>query len=91
MKRKKMLLLYLKKYKMKIKEGMQVRNIIPDFTKPEIDFLLENCNFTKDEKALFELRNDEHSLEECAELMNVSVSTIYRINSRMNKKIAKVI
>lgn len=68
-----------------------MRNIIPDFTKAEIDCLLEKCNFTKDERTLFLLRNDEHSLEECAELMNVSVSTIYRINSKLNKKIVKVI
>lgn len=68
-----------------------MRNIIPDFTKSEIDFLLENCNFTKNERTLFEMRNDEHSLEECAGIMSVSVSTIYRLNSKLNKKIARVI
>lgn len=39
---------------------------IPDFTKSDIDYLLENCNFTKQEEQLFLLRNDEHSLENCA-------------------------
>lgn len=64
---------------------------IPDFTKPEINRIKENANFTSSEEQLFDLRNGEHSLEECAELMNVSVSTIYRINKKMKKKIIRVI
>lgn len=64
---------------------------IPDFTKPEIDFIKENANFTSQEEMLFDLRNDEHCLEECAELMNVSVSTIKRINKRMKSKIIRIL
>lgn len=64
---------------------------IPDFTKRDIDYLLENCNFTKQEEQLFLLRNEEYSLESCAEIMNVSVSTVYRISKKMKKKILKVI
>ena len=64
---------------------------IPDFTKPEIDHIRNQANFTAQEAELFLLRNDEHSLEECAELMNVSVSTVYRISKKMKKKIIKVI
>lgn len=64
---------------------------IPDFTKRDINYLLENCNFTKQEEQLFLLRNDEHSLENCAETMNVSVSTVYRISKKMKKKILNVI
>lgn len=64
---------------------------IPDFTKPEIEYIKEQANFTTQEAELFLLRNREHSLEECAELMNVSVSTIYRISKKMKKKIIKVI
>lgn len=64
---------------------------IPDFTKPEIDFIKANANFTTQESELFDLRNAEHSLEECAELMNVSVTTIYRISKKMKTKILKII
>lgn len=64
---------------------------IPDFTKCEIDYIIEAANFTKQEKELFLLRNDENSLECCAEKMNVSVSTIKRINKKMKAKIIKVI
>ena len=66
-------------------------NTIPDFTQKEIDYLLEKCNFTKDEKMLFAMRNDEYSLEECAEIMDYSISTIKRINKKMKNKIIKVI
>lgn len=64
---------------------------IPDFTKPEIDYIKENANFTKQEEELFKLRNSEYSLEECAELMNVSISTIKRINKKMKNKIIKLL
>lgn len=64
---------------------------IPDFTRREIEYLLENCNFTSQERELFVLRNDEKSLEECAEIMNVSDSTVYRINRKMKNKIIKVL
>lgn len=64
---------------------------IPDFTKREINYIIEMANFTKQEKELFLLRNNEHSLEECAELMNVSVSTVKRINKKMKNKIIKII
>lgn len=64
---------------------------IPDFTKKEIEYLLDACNFTTQERQLFLLRNEEHSLERCAELMNVSTSTIDRLNRKMKNKILKVI
>lgn len=64
---------------------------IPDFVKSEIDYIKENANMTPREEQLFDLRNKENSLEECAEHMNCSVSTVYRINKSMKKKIMKVI
>lgn len=64
---------------------------VPDFTKPEIDYIKENANFTKQEEQLFDLRNGEHSLEECAEIMNVSVSTVKRINKKMKNKIIRIL
>lgn len=63
---------------------------IPDFIKPEIDYIKENANMTEREEQLFDLRNKEVSLEECAEIMNCSVSTISRINKSMKRKILRV-
>lgn len=62
---------------------------IPDFTKKEIEYIKERANFTKQENELFDLRNKENSLEQCAEIMNVSCSTIDRLNKRMKAKILK--
>lgn len=64
---------------------------IPDFVKSEIEYIKENANMTPREDQLFELRNKEVSLEECAELMNCSISTVYRINKSMKRKIMKVL
>lgn len=64
---------------------------IPDFTKPELDYILANANLTKDEENLMWLRNNEHSLEECAEMMDYSLSTVKRINKRLKEKIIKIL
>lgn len=63
---------------------------ITDFTKLELDYFRENCNFTREEIKLFEYRVQEYPLEQCAELMNVSVSTVKRISRRVNSKIMRV-
>ena len=64
---------------------------IPDFTKLELDYILANANLTKDEENLMWLRNNEHSLEECAEMMDYSLSTVKRINKRLKGKIIKIL
>lgn len=63
---------------------------IYDFTKPEIEYFLQNCNFTEEEEALFRYRSKNIPLETCAEIMNISISTVNRISKRVNKKIIKV-
>lgn len=64
---------------------------ITEFIQPEIDYIKANANMTPRENDLFDLRNKELTLEECAEIMNCSISTIYRINKTMKKKIMKLI
>ncbi len=63
---------------------------ICDFTKPELDKLREQSNFTNDEMTLFNMRASNIPLEECAERMNLSVSTTYRIHKKIKSKIEKV-
>lgn len=62
-----------------------------DFTMPEIYFILAESNFTNDERTLFEMRCSNVPLEECAEQMNVSLSTVKRLNKRIKNKIDKLI
>lgn len=63
---------------------------ICDFTLPEIRFFLAECNFTKEERVLFEYRANDIPFDECAELMNISNSTVYRISKKMKRKIEKL-
>ena len=63
---------------------------IYDFTVPELNYFRDYCNFTEDERVLFEYRAKNISLETCAEIMNVSLSTAKRISKRVNCKITKI-
>ena len=64
---------------------------ICEFVNSEINYIISESNFTKEQLILFNLRIKNIPLEECAEKMNVSVSTVYRINKSMKTKIDKVI
>ena len=63
---------------------------IYDFTVPELNYFRDYCNFTEDERVLFEYRAKNIPLETCAEIMNVSLSTIKRMNKKIQNKIIKV-
>lgn len=64
---------------------------ICDFTVPELDRFRKECNLTKDERLLFELRANNIPLEECAERMNLSVSAIKQKSQKINSKIERVL
>lgn len=64
--------------------------IISDFTNIELDYLRKNCNFVNNEKDLFELRGQGLSLEEVAEVLNLSVEGAKKISRKVNKKISRV-
>lgn len=65
--------------------------IIADFTKPELDYFRENCNFVNDEIQVFEMRSKGHTMEEIAEMLNISIDKAYKISRKVKKKILKVI
>lgn len=62
---------------------------IYDFIEPELEFYREFCNFTEDERKLFDLRAREVPLEQCAEKICCDISTIKKLSVRVNKKIIK--
>lgn len=64
---------------------------IYSFTRPELDYFELECNFTSDELKLFRLRAKAMPSEDCAEEMNVSVSTVKRLSRRVNDKIERVV
>lgn len=63
---------------------------ICDFTVPELDKLRRKCNFTKEERFLFELRAEDIPLEQCAEIMNLSISAIKAKSQKINRKIERI-
>lgn len=63
---------------------------ISDFVKPEIDYLLEQCNFTNEEKAIFIELSHGNTTENIAEICNISVSTAKRIKKRIWTKIERI-
>ena len=63
---------------------------ICEFTRREVEYFRQECNFTKEQVTLFDLRVKNIPLEECAERMNVSLSTAKRLNKRIKSKIDKL-
>ncbi len=61
------------------------------FTEFELNYFRRYCNFTAEERELFELRAADMPLEMCAEKLNVSVSTVKRWSRRVNSKIIRVV
>lgn len=65
--------------------------VVSDFTKKEIDYLLDNCNFSPLERPLFLMRAQGMVLSEIAEEMNISVDYARKISQKVNRKIIRVI
>ena len=65
--------------------------IIDDFTVPELNYLRENCNFVGLEIRVFDLRSQGLSLEEIAEILNMSVDGVKKISRKVNKKIIRIL
>ena len=63
---------------------------ICDFVASELNYIRSNANFTKDEEELFLLRAKDVTFEKCAEIMNISMSTAYRINRKIHIKMRLV-
>jgi DNA-binding CsgD family transcriptional regulator len=57
---------------------------------PELDKLRRECNFTKEERFLFELRAEDIPLEQCAEIMNLSISAVKAKSQKINRKIERI-
>lgn len=63
---------------------------ICDFVNSELEHIRSEANFTNEEMILFNMRANNIPLEECAERMNLSVSTAYRLHKKIKSKIEKI-
>ena len=64
--------------------------IISSFTKPELDRFRENCNFTEDEAACFELKAKGYTNIQVAMNLNMSESKVAVTMKRIRTKITKI-
>lgn len=64
---------------------------IADFTKPELDYFREQCNFTPDEMEYFNLRSQDMSNVQVALTMNVSESKVSILARKVKKKMLRVL
>lgn len=64
--------------------------MIYDYTSIELEYLRERCNFVNAEKDVFEFRSQGLSLEEIAEILNMSIEGVKKVSRKVNKKINRV-
>lgn len=58
------------------------------FTVPQLEYYRTFCNFSPEERILFNLRAEGKSLEECAEIMNRE--NVKKLSVRVNNKMIRV-
>nr|DAQ56162.1 MAG TPA: hypothetical protein [Caudoviricetes sp.] len=59
-------------------------------TKPELDNIISNANFTDDEKTVFLFLSKGKTIKEIAQKMSVCSRTVNRIIVRVNEKVHKL-
>ena len=64
---------------------------IKGFVKKEIDYFIENCNFSDEELDFFNLRNDEYTIEQIGEMWECSISKVNKVSKEVKRKILKVL
>lgn len=59
-------------------------------TKPELDEIIENANFTEEELRIFKLLSQDRSITEIAMRLSVCDRTVNRKINKIKKKISKL-
>ena len=65
-----------------------------DFTKPELDYILENANFTIEEEQIFKMLTSKYgraSIVNISLTMNMSESTVKRRIKQIKHKIIRLL
>lgn len=66
-------------------------NIKTEFTEPERERFRRECNFTSEERSVFDLRVKAHSIVEIQQALNMSEATVSRRIRNIKRKIYKII
>ena len=60
---------------------------ISDNILPQLEFYRVLCNFTPDERKLFDLRANDYTLDECCSELGVDdISSVKRLSAKVKKK-----
>lgn len=78
-------------YRKKKGKSKWTMNIKTEFTEPECERFRRECNFTEEERAVFDLRVRSRSRVEIAVGLNMSESTVDRRIRSIKRKIHKVL
>lgn len=62
-----------------------------DFTRPECEYFRRECNFTDEERAVFDLRTSARSVIQISGTLHMSEATVYRRLRSIKRKILKVL
>lgn len=65
-----------------------------DFTRPELDYILENANFTVEQEKIFKMLTSKYgraSIVNISLTMNMSESTVKRRIKQIKHKIIKIL
>ena len=76
------------------KEEEEERKIDFDFTLPELDYILENANFTDIQTSIFNRLTDKAGRQTIVKISmeeNISTATVSRIIKQIKKKILRVL
>ena len=66
-------------------------NIKGEFTEPEVEYFRQKCNFTEDEREVFELRVRGKSIVSISMALHTSESTVSRRLRGIKRKIIRVL
>lgn len=64
--------------------------LLRDYTKPELDHLVANCNFTDTELQYFLLKSKDKSIVQISFEMNISEQQVSKLARRVKNKINRV-
>lgn len=64
---------------------------LTEFTRPEVEYLRQECNFTDEERAVFDMRASARSIVEIGLALHMSESTVYRKLNCIKRKILRVL
>lgn len=64
--------------------------LLRDYTKPELEYFIEQCNFTESELEYFNLKAKDYSIIKISMEMNVSPRQVSNLAERVKRKIKRI-